>query len=79
MPSETTNDILKKYKDIISINALERINNKEIKEREAFKKSLSLFKKSGWQLINKKMTNIDTKEILKFEIITNQNRMKRLL
>ena len=79
MPSETTNEILKKYKDIISINALERINNKEIKEREAFKKSLSLFKKSGWQLINKKMTNIDTKEILKFEIITNQSRMKRLL
>ena len=25
------------------------------------------------------MTNIDTKEILKFEIITNQSRMKRLL
>ena len=43
MPSETTNEILKKYKDIISINALERINNKEIKEREAFKKSLSLY------------------------------------
>ena len=79
MPSKATNDILKKYKDVISINALERINNKGIKEREAFKKSLSLFKKSGWQLINKKMTNIDTKEILKFEIITNQSRMKRLL
>ncbi|MDB9972254.1 ABC transporter substrate-binding protein, partial [Alphaproteobacteria bacterium] len=79
MPSKTTNKILKKYKDIISIKALDKINKKELKEREAYRQSLSILKKSGWQLINNKMTHTDTKEILNFEVITNQNRMQRLL
>ena len=79
MPSKTTNEILKKYNDIISIKALEKINKKELNEREALRQSLLLLKKSGWQLKNNKMTNIDTTEILNFEVITNQNRMKKLL
>ena len=79
MPSKTTNKILKKYKDIISIKALDKINKKELKEREAYRQSLIILKKSGWQLINNKMTHTETKEILNFEVITNQNRMQRLL
>jgi ABC-type oligopeptide transport system substrate-binding subunit len=79
MPSEITYKVLNKYDDIISREALKKINRKELDERETFKQSLSLLKKSGWQLINQRMTNIHTKYILNFEVITNQNRMERLL
>ena len=79
MPSEITYKVLNKYNDIISREALKKINRKELDERETFKQSLSLLKKSGWQLINQRMTNIHTKYILNFEVITNQNRMERLL
>ncbi len=78
-PSETTYKVLEKYSDIISKEALKNINKKELDEREAIKKSISMLKKSGWLLVNNKMTNIHTDEILSFEVITNQNRMERLL
>ena len=79
MPSKITYKLLNKYEDIISREALNKITRKELDERETVKQSLSLLKKSGWQLINQKMTNIHTKDILNFEVITNQNRMERLL
>lgn len=78
-PSETSYKVLEKYSDIISKEALKNINKKELNEREAIKKSISMLKKSGWLLVNNEMTNIHTDEILSFEVITNQNRMERLL
>ena len=78
-PSKITNEILNKYEDVISKEALKNINKKKLNDRQLLKKSLSLLEKSGWKLINNKMTNIHTKKQLRFEVITNQNKMEKLL
>tara|TARA_B100000427_G_scaffold227989_1_gene191382 strand:- start:66 stop:1820 length:1755 start_codon:yes stop_codon:yes gene_type:complete len=78
-PSDIANILLSKYKDNISRDALEQIENLPINERETIRESISLLKASGWKIINQKMTNIKSGKPLSFEIITNKNKMEKLL
>tara|TARA_B100000686_G_scaffold342408_1_gene421512 strand:- start:20060 stop:21727 length:1668 start_codon:yes stop_codon:yes gene_type:complete len=77
--SSLTKNILKKYHDTISKKALKDIKINPPNERENRKKSLILLSKSGWKLINRKMTHTKTNEALKIEVITNQSKMEKIL
>ena len=66
-------NILIKYNDDISKNALKNIKKYENNERKRRKEALELLNSNGWKLINGKMTNEQSKSILEFEIITNQS------
>ena len=41
--------------------------------------AITLLKKSGWKIINQKMQNIKTGKLLSFQVITNKNKMEKLL
>ena len=78
-PSETAKKILSKYKDNVSEDALKLIENSYHNDRESMKKALQLLKKSGWEIKNQKMQNIHSGEPFSFEVITNSNKMEKLL
>lgn len=78
-PSQMTINILSKYQDSISKEALKQIVKQPNNERKAMRESLSLLKKSGWEIINQKMINIESGKPLSFEVITNKNKMEKLL
>ena len=78
-PSDFANTILSKYQDNISRGALKQIEKLPNHERKSIKESISLLKASGWEIINHKMINIKSGKPLTFEIITNKNKMEKLL
>ena len=78
-PSDIANMILSKYHDNISRGALKQIEKLPSHERKSIKESISLLKASGWEIINHKMINIKSGKPLTFEIITNKNKMEKLL
>ena len=78
-PSDIANMILSKYQDNISRGALKQIEKLPSHERKSIKESISLLKASGWEIINQKMINIKSGKPLTFEIITNKNKMEKLL
>ena len=71
--------ILSKYQDNISRDALKQIEKLPNNKRESIRESISLLKESGWEIINQKMINIKSGKPLTFEIITNKNKMEKLL
>ena len=77
--STVTKNILNKYQDAISKKALKDIEKSVANERQNLRKSLLLLSKSGWKLINGKMTHIKTNKTLKIEIISNQSKMEKIL
>ena len=78
-PSQIAKTILSQYQDDISKDALKQIDNFSHNERKAIKKSISLLEKSGWKIINQKMKNTQSGKSLSFEVITNKNKMEKLL
>lgn len=77
--NDISKDILKKYGDIISKSALKNLTKYENNERKRKHKALELLKSNGWTIINGRMTNEKNKNILEFEVITNQSKMEKLL
>ncbi len=76
---EISKNILEKYNDVISINALKNLIKYEDNERKRKTKALKLLESNGWKLVNGKMINKQNKNILEFEVITNQSKMEKLL
>ena len=75
--SNISKNILKKYDDYISKEAILDLNLNRDDERTKIKNAIKLLNKNGWKIKNGKM--IKNKKILEFEVITNQSNMKRLL
>ena len=78
-PSQMAKTILSQYQDDISKDALKQIDKFSYNERKAIKKSISLLEKSGWKIIDQKMKNTQSGKSLSFEVITNKNKMEKLL
>jgi len=78
-PSHNAKTILSKYNDVISKYALKQIQKLPTNERKIIGESISLLEKSGWKIIDQKMKNIKSGKLLSFEVITNKNKMEKLL
>ena len=78
--NRTSLNILSKYKDQISIRALEVTNiNKEEDKRILLKNALKLLEKSDWNIKKNILVNKQNNKQLSFSVLTNQPRMERLL
>ena len=77
--SDIANMFLSKYRDNISREALKQIKRLPSNERKSIKESISLLKESGWEIRKQKMINIKSGKPLTFEVITNKNKMEKML
>lgn len=77
--SEIAKQLLSKYNDSISKDALMEIINNSHAERKSIKKAIKLLKESGWEIKNKKMQHTQTGKSFSFEVITNSTKMEKLL
>lgn len=75
LPTEAELEILEPIRDKIQPEVFTEVFNPPVTDgsgniRSNIRAALTLFKEAGWEIRNQKMTNVETGEVLEFELLT---------